>query len=122
METAIILIIIAAICAYSIFRYVRKLTRGGGCCGERDPREKRVKVEDKDPSHYPYHLNLQLDGMTCQNCVRRVENALNSIDGVWASVSLEGQTALVRLKTPPDEQLIRQTVRNAGYAVLKVSQ
>ena len=36
---------------------------------------KKVKVKDKDPSHYPYEKILKIDGMTCGNCANRVENA-----------------------------------------------
>lgn len=39
-------------------------------------------------SHYPYCVQIGIDGMTCNHCKARVENTLNSEDGVWAEVDL----------------------------------
>lgn len=36
--------------------------------------------------------------MTCQNCAKQVENALNAIDGVWVEVDLKQNRAMVRQK------------------------
>ena len=58
-------------------------------------------------------------GMSCGNCVRNVENALNSLDGTWASVSLEDNMATVLLKNPPDIEKLSKAVDDAGYMVLK---
>ena len=86
MATYLILAAVALICAYAVYSYIRKLRVGGGCCGEREAAPKRVKVRDRDKRHYPYVLEVTVDGMVCANCARRVENALNSLDGVWARV------------------------------------
>ena len=52
-----------------------------------------------------------------ENCARKVENALNRLDGTWAIVSISGGSAKVLSKTPPDEAAIREAVRGAGYVV-----
>lgn len=122
MTSAIILIVLAAICIYGIYSYIHHLRYGGGCCGERDAPDKKVKVRDKNKSHYPYVLCLKVDGMTCGNCVRRVENALNSLDGVWATVDLEHHLATVRMKQQIPEETLRQTVKDSGYLVLGISE
>lgn len=79
-------------------------------------------MADQDKRHYPYTVTLTVDGMTCGNCVRRVENALNRLDGVWAEVDLGARRATVRTKQRPDEAALRQAVRGAGYLVLSVEQ
>ncbi|MBQ8953570.1 MAG: heavy-metal-associated domain-containing protein, partial [Clostridia bacterium] len=56
-------------------------------------------------------------GMTCENCARRVENALNALEGVWATVRIDTHTARVRCKTEPDEAALRGAVTGAGYVV-----
>lgn len=66
--------------------YKKKLA--SGCCGASDESVKKNKVTDKDKSHYPYEKTLVVDGMVCKNCSARVENALNSIDGVWAEADV----------------------------------
>lgn len=70
--------------------------------------------------HYPYQVTLTIDGMTCSNCSRRVENALNSLDGVWAKVDLGERKADVRLKQAPDNDALRHAVQDVGYTVLSI--
>ncbi len=81
---------------------------------------KRVKVADKDISHYSYHKILKVDGMVCGNCANHVENALNEIDGVWARVDLGRGEADVYMKTEVEEQELKNRIRNAGYTVYKI--
>lgn len=122
MATVIVVVLLVLICAYAVYSYLHKLSRGGGCCGERDAAPKKVKVEDRDKSHYPHTVVIRVDGMTCGNCARRVENALNVLPGTWATVSLEAKNATVLLKEPPQEDILRQAVRDAGYLALSVEQ
>lgn len=63
---------------------------------------------------------MTIDGMTCSNCSRRVENALNSLDGVWAKVDLGERKADVRLKQAPDNDALRHAVQDVGYTVLSI--
>lgn len=120
MGTFVIVAVLVLAGAYGGYSYVKKLRVGGGCCGERDAADKKIKVTDKDKSHYPYTVKLKIDGMTCGNCVTRVENALNRLDGVWATVDLSSETALVRMKQPLDEQAMKDAVMDAGYTVYGV--
>ena len=103
MATLIISVLLALACIYGVYSYIRKLRYGGGCCGEHEGAVKKVKVADRDKTHYPYETVLTIDGMTCSNCVRRVENALNQLDGVWAQVDLSSRKAAVRMKQPLPE-------------------
>src|SRR5688572_5190281 len=62
-------------------------------------------------------VTLDIEGMTCASCVRRVERALGKVDGVeTASVNFASETARVTLgRDIPTEQLIA-AVEKAGYA------
>ena len=115
----IITMIIAVIAIFGLVNYIKKLKKGGDCCPEHEEATKSVKVKDRDKSHYPYEAKLAIDGMSCGNCVRNVENALNSLEGTWASVSLEDNQATVLLKSPPDIEKLSKAVLDAGYCVLK---
>ena len=115
----IITMIIAVIAIFGLVNYIKKLKKGGDCCPEHEEATKSVKVKDRDKSHYPYEAKLAIDGMSCGNCVRNVENALNSLAGTWASVSLEDNQATVLLKSPPDIEKLSKAVSDAGYLVLK---
>ena len=115
----IIVLIVAAIVVLGSINYIKKLKKGGDCCPEHEEATKSVKVKDRDKSHYPYEAKLAIDGMSCNNCVRNVENALNALDGTWATVSLEDNMATVLLKNPPDIEKLSKAVADAGYMVLK---
>ena len=81
-----------------------------------------MKVRDKDKSHYPYSRLLKVDGMSCGNCASHVENALNSLEGVWAQVDLEKGEALVRMKQEYGNNELKQAVKDAGYVVYKIEE
>ncbi|RRJ27166.1 heavy-metal-associated domain-containing protein [Lachnoanaerobaculum gingivalis] len=115
----IIVLIVVVIVVFGSISYIKKLKKGGDCCPEHEEATKSVKVKDRDKSHYPYEAKLAIDGMSCNNCVRNVENALNALDGTWASVSLEDNMATVLLKNPPDIEKLSKAVADAGYMVLK---
>ena len=115
----IIVLIVAAIVVFGSISYIKKLKKGGDCCPEHEEATKSIKVKDRDKSHYPYEAKLAIDGMSCNNCVRNVENALNALDGTWATVSLEDNMATVLLKNPPDIEKLSKAVADAGYMVLK---
>ena len=115
----IIVLIVAAIVVFGSISYIKKLKKGGDCCPEHEEATKSIKVKDRDKSHYPYEAKLAIDGMSCNNCVRNVENALNALDGTWATVSLEDNMATVLLKNPPDIEKLSKAVTDAGYMVLK---
>jgi len=115
----IAIVIVALIVVFGTANYIKKLKKGGDCCPEHEEGTKSIKVKDRDKSHYPYEAKLAIDGMSCENCVRNVENALNALDGTWANVSLEDNMATVLLKDKPDIEKLSKAVSDAGYLVLK---
>jgi copper chaperone len=62
-------------------------------------------------------VTLQVEGMTCQGCVRSVTRVLQGVAGVESvAVSLEGARAQVRFdpaRTSP--QRLAEAVQEAGY-------
>ena len=115
----IAIVIVALIVVFGTANYIKKLKKGGDCCPEHEEGTKSIKVKDRDKSHYPYEAKLAIDGMSCENCVRNVENALNAMDCTWAIVSLEYNMANVLLKYKPDIEKLSKAVSDAGYLVLK---
>ncbi|NRW85700.1 heavy-metal-associated domain-containing protein [Clostridium beijerinckii] len=55
--------------------------------------------------------------MTCGNCANHVENALNSLDNVYAKVDLKKNLANVRMKIDMSEEILKGSVNKAGYRV-----
>lgn len=113
--TALVALGLAVVVAWAVRKIVRKARRGGGCCGEHEDAVRGVAVKDRDRSRYPHAVDLKISGMTCSNCARRVEGALNSLDGTWASVDKNADTAHVLLKQEPDVALLCAAVARVGY-------
>jgi heavy metal translocating P-type ATPase len=67
-------------------------------------------------------LQLTISGMTCASCVRRVERALSSVDGVSsASVNLTTESAEVSVTTPVEPAKLVAAVGRAGYGAELIS-
>lgn len=113
MANVIIILILVLVCIYAVRSYMKKLAHG--CCGAGGDEEKKVKVSDKNPEHYPHCVTIGVEGMTCSNCKLRVENALNSEEGIWAQVNLKEKKAQIRMKTLIPEDELRRIVSRAGY-------
>lgn len=116
ISTAVIILILIIIAVFSVKSYAKKLT--SGCCKSGGDTEKKVKVRDKNPAHYPQCVKIGIDGMTCAHCRQRVENALNSEDGVWAEVDLKKQSAIVHMKNAISEDRLRYIISRAGYTAV----
>ena len=116
METGIVLMV-AALVIFGAVQAVRRNRKGSACCGEHEKTVRKLRVSDRNRSHYPFAVTLEIGGMTCDACARSVENALNSLEGTWARVSLADHEAHVLLKQEPDENMLRTAVRRSGYVV-----
>lgn len=118
----IVVLAVIAIGLFFGFRRIVASTRGKSCCsdGASGKMNKRVVVTDTDESHYPYSDELLIGGMSCDGCAQNVENALNALDGVWATVTFADHTARVRSKHPVDREALEAAVKDAGYYVMKL--
>jgi Cu+-exporting ATPase len=65
----------------------------------------------------PKQLELDIEGMTCTACARRVEKGLNSVDGVSAYVDFATEKAHLTLTKEISQDSLRQAVDDAGYKV-----
>ena len=62
---------------------------------------------------------LKVEGMMCPHCEARVKKALETVPGVeTAAVSHEKGTAVVTLREPVADELLRAAVEEQGYKVL----
>lgn len=121
MSTVMISLILIAMVVCSFRFYIIRLS--GGCCGGAgQPYIPRIKVQDHNRSHYPYHKILEVDGMSCGNCAASVENALNSIEGVWAKANLLKEEVSLYMKQDMDEAVLTFIIKDAGYSVKRREQ
>ncbi|MBR2524163.1 MAG: cation transporter [Clostridiales bacterium] len=118
----IVYVVLALIIAFAVWGTVKRIRHGSSCCGEREAAPKKIKVSDTDKSHYPYTYELIVDGMHCSNCARRIENAFNAIDGMWARADIGMKQVGLMSKKELNEEYCRQIVSEAGYTLLSVKQ
>lgn len=63
---------------------------------------------------------VQIEGMTCEHCKNRVENALNRLEGVSAKVNLKKKTAVVSMEKEVEDMQLQKAVEQAGYKVIQI--
>lgn len=123
MRVAIEVVIVAVlvgICIAAVRSYRKKIH--SGCCGAGDGSPvKKEKVKDHHKSHYPWKATIEVEGMVCSNCGKRVENTLNKLDGVWATADVGHHRATVLMKEPLDADVLRKAVNSTGtYTAMSV--
>ena len=63
---------------------------------------------------------MYIEGMTCKHCKARVEKVLNELNGVTATVNLEEKTAVLEMDDNVDNDILKNTVEDAGYDVKNI--
>lgn len=116
MENYIIIGILLVIIVIAVFRAVKHF-KGGGCCGSggNTIRDKKKLTDPKMGEKV-----MRIEGMHCENCEIRVENALNRLDGVACKVSWRKKTAVVSFSAEVADELLKATVEKMGYKVTDI--
>lgn len=115
MENVIIILVIVVIAAAGIRSTIRHFKGQGGCCGG-SYRPKKKKL-----SRTIYQKSFKVDGMHCENCKKRVEEAINDIKGVAGKVNLRKGELTVFYAEKVDDELILSKIRKAGYNVTEIN-
>ncbi len=64
---------------------------------------------------------IHIEGMCCEHCAKRVENALSAVSGVVsADVKLKKKTAVVRSREEIDDAESSKVISEAGYTVTAI--
>ncbi len=73
-------------------------------------------------SAHDWTTTFDVDGMTCASCVRRVEKALEKVEGVHeVSVNLATETATVKASEAVTPEILMAAVDKAGYVAGAIS-
>lgn len=116
MENAIIVGILLIVITFAVLR-AKKHFKGGGCCGSGS-----TTIRDKKELTSPKlgEKSLIVEGMHCENCEIRVQNALNRLDGVACKVNLKKKTALVSYSQEISDGELKAAVEKLGYKVTSI--
>ncbi len=64
---------------------------------------------------------ITIEGMSCSHCVKRVEKALEQLEGVKAKVLLAKKQAVVTLDKDISDEVLASSISDAGYTVKSIS-
>lgn len=68
------------------------------------------------------HKTMQIGGMMCSHCQNAVTKALNSLEGVTATVSLEDNAAYIITDGTVSDDALKQAIIDADYQVLALTE
>ena len=78
-------------------------------------RKKKGKTNEEETSMVK---TLKVEGMMCQHCEKRVQKALEALEGVESAVaSHEAGTAVVTLSAPVADEILKKAVEDQDYEV-----
>ena len=87
----------------------------------RDRMKKKKENHNKRKEEEPMTKTMKIEGMMCKHCEARVKKALEALEGVeLAEVSHEAGTAVVTLKAPVDDSVLKAAVEAQDYPVLGI--
>ena len=112
MENIIVVVLLVIIVLFALRATIKRLKGKGGCCsgGGYKPKKKQLKTVIEKKSFY-------VKGMHCKN---RIEESVNRIAGVSATVNLKKNQVLVEYETPVDDASIINQIEKLGYTVMSV--
>lgn len=119
METAVFVVVLVALVVLGIKSYMKKLA--SGCCGASAQKEERIRAKDMNEAHYPYTYRVSVEGMHCENCAVRLENAFHAQAGMWAEGDVAHACVMLRTTQPVEAGRIKQIVALAGYRATAIS-
>lgn len=116
MVNEIIIGILLVLVFMGIRSSVKHFKGQGGCCGG----SSEVRVKRKKLKNVIERKNVQIEGMNCEHCKKRVESRLNNLEGVSAKVSLKRKIAEICMEKEIDDEQIRRVIEQAGYKVIGI--
>lgn len=114
MENIIIFAVLAVILAYAVYSTVRHFKKKGGCCSGGD-----FKLKKKKLKQVIAQKTFRVEGMHCEKCKSRVEEAVNDINGVAGTVNLKKSELTVSYAEMIDDELIIARITKAGYRIVQ---
>lgn len=107
-----ILVVVLCLCLKSSAKHFRG---EGGCCGGSTYKAKKKKLKSVVVKKI-----VAVEGMSCQHCVNRVMEAVNSIEGASGVVNLKKGLVTVSMEHSIEDEIIKNAIEKAGYHVTEI--
>ena len=114
MTDGIIIAILVVVLFIGLRSTVKHFTKKGGCCSSSDYKPKKKKL-----SKVQYRKTFVVEGMHCEHCKRRVEEAVNNIRGVAGVVNLKKRELTISYEMGISDEEIIAAVIKAGYQIIQ---
>ncbi|MDV0445466.1 Copper-exporting P-type ATPase [Methanimicrococcus sp. At1] len=95
-------------------------TAAGSAAADSSGAPAKTVPENKDENKNEGTVLMKINGMTCINCQKHVEKALNAIPGVSAAVDWEAGTARISGAKEVSDEILKQAVEKEGYEVVSI--
>ena len=119
ISNAVLIFVLAIIVFFAVKNTISHFKGNGGCCGGGSG----VKlIRPKKLEKIVAVKTIRIKGMVCENCSARIQNVLNSVDGVNAKVNRAKDLAVVKLGREIDEEKLKKAVTDLGYEVVTIEQ
>ena len=87
----------------------------------RDSSKDRKNKVNRKPAAKSTDKTLRIEGMMCAHCEARVKKALEALpEVIQATVSHEAGTAVVQLKAPVSDDVLKKAVEDQDYTVTAI--
>lgn len=116
MENYIIIGVLVLVVVAAVVR-AGKHFAGGGCCGSGS---NTIRLRKNLTQPKIGEKTLVIEGMHCENCEIRVENAINRLDGAACRASHRKKTAVVSYSTEVSDDCLKEAVEKMGYQVIEI--
>ncbi len=119
MGTYIVIAILVVIVFFSIKSSKQHFEGEGSCCGGGGGDSIKVKKKKLDGDVVAKKI-MHIEGMHCEKCKNRVENAINRIDGAVAKVNLKKKIAEINMTKEIADDILSSAVEYEDYKVIEI--
>ncbi len=116
MTNIIIVVVIVVILFFALRSSFGHFKGEGSCCGGGTYKARKKKLDNVTDKKI-----IHVDGMTCQHCVNRVMEAVNSIEGASAVVHLKKGIVTVSMDHSIEDSVLTDAIERAGYTVTGIN-
>lgn len=115
MDNVIIVAILILVIGIGIRYTMKHFRHESGCCGGGTYKARKKKLDK-----VICKKTFGVDGMSCQHCVNRVQEAVNDIDEAAGVVNLKKGVVVVSMSYEISDEVIIGAIERYGYKVTGV--
>lgn len=117
MGTFIVIGILGIVVLLAVVSMIKHFKGEGGCCGGGGS---TIRENKKLTEPVIGEKIVSIEGMHCENCVNRIERAINKMDGVACKVNLKKNEATITFSKPIEDAAIKEIMEDLDFVVTHI--